>query len=371
MTASQSPSPLLILSRAAPGVIGGLAAYQRHLADALRQRGLAETTFLGPEIPRHPRWPTLASRPRFHGLLERWIEAICRPEIEAAARGGFRAVHFVGTGWDFIGFAARAAARRSGARFTVWPAVHPWQWGDDRIDLRLYNEADAVFVQSRHEAAHLERLGLAPGRAVLCGLPPMCRADGCGERLRARLELGRRPVALFLGARSEAKGYPTLLRAWPLVLEQCPEAVLLLAGPGKEDEAEAASLLAALAPGSVRDLGIPGEEEKADAYAACDLFCLPSAHESFGIVYTEAWSYGKPVLCGPAPAPREWVRDGETGLHCAQTPESVAGAMLRLLRDPAECRRMGEAGRAFQKSHLTWDGVTASHAAAFGLPASS
>ena len=364
MSLMNPPSRVVLFSRIAPGSVGGLANYQRHLAAELEARGIAETVFFGSELPVNSCWASLDSRPRLLGLLQHWIASTLKPETQAVASPALQAVHFVGTGWDFIGFAAHALARKAGARFTIWPAVHPRQWGDDQIDLRLYNLADTVFCQSQNEAAHLEARGLERGKATLSGLPPMCRPDGRGERLRERLDLGDRPLVFFLGARIEAKGYPFLLDAWQRVLERFPDAVLLLAGPGGE---AFAPRLAALPPGSVRDLGVVDEAEKADAYAACNLFCLPSAHESFGIVYAEAWSYGKPVICGPAPAPREWVRDGETGLHCEQTPGSVAAALERLLGDPVTCRRLGEAGRAFQQEHLTWEQVARLHATAFGL----
>jgi glycosyltransferase involved in cell wall biosynthesis len=357
-------SQILIVSRIAPDSVGGLASYQRHLAAELSARGLAEVTFFGSGISRHPLWGSLASRPRFLPILEGWIELTYHTEIEALAERGFRAVHYVGTGWDFIGFAAHAVARKSGAPFTIWPAVHPRQWGDDYIDLRLYRLANTVFTQTHHEAAHLESRGLPVGNTVRCGLPPMCQPNGCGKRLRGRLALGEKPLVFFLGARGEPKGYPILLKAWKQVLASVPEAVLLLAGPGGE---EYAPLLAELPAGSVYDFGVINEADKADAYAACDLFCLPSAHESFGIVFAEAWSYGKPVICGPAPAPREWISNGETGLHCEQTTEAVTEAILHLLRNPSAAQRMGSAGKHFQQGELTWETVVGLHSAAFGL----
>ena len=275
-----------------------------------------------------------------------------------------RAVHFVGTGWDFVGFAMLRLARRSGARFTVWPAVHPGQWGDDRIDLRLYRQADAVFCQSRHEAAHLTSLGLDPARILVCGLPPMCLPGRSARALRESLAVADRPAVLFLGRRDASKGYPALLEAWRIVLAAVPEAVLLVSGPGGE---EFQPQLDALPPESVRDLGVADEETKALALAACDVFCLPSAQESFGIVYAEAWSYGKPVVCGPAPASREWIEDGVSGLHVGQSPSEIASALTALLRDPARASAMGEAGRQFQQSRLTGETTLASHLRGFGL----
>ncbi len=384
----ESPAlDVLIASRTAPTYAGGLAAYQLGLAEELQKcppgcrvgflhweetrSGMPVTRPLPPgshilekQVAEHRRlWMGLASRPVLHGLLERLIHRAFRPILRDESIPTARIVHFVGTGWDFTGFGLREMARRRGARFTVWPAVHPGQWGDDRIDLRLYASADAVFCQSRHEASQLEALGLDRQKIVLCGLPPMCLPERDGGDLRAQWG-AERPVVLFLGRRDRAKGYPALLEAWRTVLQRHPSALLVLAGPSDPTEKPPEINLP---EGTFVDLGIPDEETKARALAACDVFCLPSAHESFGIVYVEAWSYGKPVVCGTAPAAREWIRDGETGLHTTGHPADIAETLGRLL-DNADLRnRLGEAGRKFQHSALTWEIISRIHLEAFGI----
>jgi len=262
----------------------------------------------------------------------------------------FDAVHFVGTGWDFSGFALLSLARRLRVPFTVWPAVHPGSWGDDKIDVRLYRQADTVFCQTLSEAQHLVQRGVNRERISICGLPPNVASGGEGPALRDRLGIGSRPVVFFMGRRDEGKGYPALLKAWQQVLGGTPDAVLLLAGKGGE---EYAHLLSALPPNSVRDLGVVDDATKADALAACDVFCLPSAHESFGIVYVEAWSYGKPVICGMAPACRELVEDGVTGLHASQDPDDLTAKILRLLENATEAKWMGRNGLRLQQEKFT------------------
>jgi len=118
-------------------------------------------------------------------------------------------------------------------------------------------------------------------------------------------------VVLFVG-QGRGKGYPALLRTWSTVLKGAPDAVL--AWRVQAEASFAGSLR--VSRNTVSEIsGLPNELGKADAFAGCDVFCLPSAHESFGIVYVEAWSYGKPVICGTAPACRELVEPGVTGLH--------------------------------------------------------
>ena len=118
--------------------------------------------------------------------------------------------------------------------------------------------------------------------------------------------------------------------------------------------------------GAYLDLGRADDADKADALAACDVFCMPSAAESFGIVYVEAWSYGKPVVGGPAPAVRELIENDVTGLVVdEQRADAVAAALVRLLTDGQLRSRLGSAGRTLQESRYNWPAVIDVHVRAF------
>ena len=385
---SLAVTKISIASLLSPTSVGGLASYQQRLAEglfatarhdvsllALTEPSLASPTVMNsgrmsiemiPGRDSFESWMpvlrSLASRPHLLPVLRMLIHKLLSPAKLAARMQNTQALHFVGTGWDFLGFSLMKAARTAGIRFTIWPAVHPKNWGDDQIDISLYSRADGIFCQSDHERRHLEKLGVPVAKLLRCGLPPMCKTNGNGEQLRQSLDIAQRPAVLFLGRRDEGKGYPALLEAWPLVLRRCPNAVLLLAGPGDADQQR----LSHIPSVNVRDLGCPDEEQKADAYAACNVFCLPSAHESFGIVYVEAWSYGKPVLCGTAPASRELVEDGVTGVWADQQPQQLASSLLWLLLDPEYSQRLGSAGLEHQRLKFTEERMLDSHLKAWG-----
>lgn len=365
---------ITLASQIAPTYTGGLAEYQRHLAKALLARGYGGYSLS--EYERHPEeglgyealpWPLHVLKqsalgkishsllPRFSTRNPHWAAWIAERRLIVPACSTPSAIHITGTGWDHTGFAMARWARELGIPLTVWPAVHPGQWGDAPIDLALYQRADVVFCQTQGERDHLVQRGLQPEKIRLCGLPPFCLADGDGARLRQQLHIGQRPMVLFLGRRDEGKGYPALVAAWKLVLQGHPEAVLVLAGPGMP-LAEGR-----LPDGSYRDLGMVDERTKADAYAGCDVFCLPSAHESFGIVYVEAWSYGKPVICGAAPASRELVKDEETGLWATQDPAILAGKIDKLLGFPELAKKLGKEGRRMQRERYTDKAMLATH----------
>jgi glycosyltransferase involved in cell wall biosynthesis len=226
----------------------------------------------------------------------------------------------------------------------MWPAIHPGHWGDGPLDARLLTAADIVFAQSHHEAATLRALNVGPEQIRVSPLGPAVGPRGDGVGFRAKHDLVAAPIVLFIGRKQPYKGYDQLLAAFPTVRRDLPEALLVTIGAG-----------ASRASGNgILDLGEVDQQTKADALAACDVFCMPSSGEAFGIVYVEAWSYGKPVIVGPAPAARELVDDGQTGLHADATPDSIAHAITLLLSNPALARRIGEAGRAAQLASYTW-----------------
>lgn len=379
-----------ITSKIGPTYQGGLAGYQRLLIRLLEQqtdcsltifcvntnsdvlpptRGACESLISHLEKSRlgkvsEPVWNRFASRSRTLPLLE----FILRRSWQTPQTAKPNVIHYTGTGWDFFGFAIAELARKCNAPFVITPAIHPRSWGDDRIDLRLYHRADRVICFTDHERRYLEELGIAGNKLSACPIPPTCRPDGDGFGFRNKHSLAHRLCVLYVGRRDEGKGYPALLRAWPLVLRIVPDAVLILAGAPC---AKYQDLERKIPTRNLCDLGIPDEIEKANAIAACDVFCLPSAHESFGIVYVDAWSYGKPVICGTAPACREFIIDAKTGIWANQIPEELSERLVALLENGDLREKLGQAGRLEQLRRFNFDVFLRTHLSALGLSTDS
>lgn len=298
----------------------------------------------------HPRTQRLAI------ILFSWAYG---PALARAVPHDTRVIHWVGSGWELLGFAALRLARRRNAVFTVLPAVHEGSWGDSALDGRLYAAADRVFALSAPERALLVRLGVDADRIDATGLGPSVGDHGDGVAFRARHDLGDRPIVLFIGRKERYKGYHALCEAMERVRRRCPGAVLVAIGSPDEDPGPR------LPADALLDLGAVDDHDKADALAACDVLCLPSAGESFGIVYLEAWQYGKPVIVGPSPASRDLVEHGVTGLHVDQRADELEAALLTLLGDPARARTIGDRGRLLQHERYTWSAACLSHAESF------
>jgi glycosyltransferase involved in cell wall biosynthesis len=103
------------------------------------------------------------------------------------------------------------------------------------------------------------------------------------------------------------------------------------------------------------DLGYVSEEEKRDAFDACDLFVMPSRYDSFGIVYLEAWKCGKPVIGAKVGAIPEVIEGGKDGLLVEfGDVEQLSSAILYLLNHLDVCKEMGEAGRRKVMDKFNW-----------------
>jgi glycosyltransferase involved in cell wall biosynthesis len=145
-----------------------------------------------------------------------------------------------------------------------------------------------------------------------------------------------------------------LLAAMPRVWQERPDARFAFLGPRTP---ETRKLFSRLNDARVMEKDRVPEAEKQSALAQCAVFCLPSRQESFGSVFTEAWTFGKPVVGGNIPAIAELIDAGVNGSLVGEEPEELAQALLALLQDPAQARRFGEAGRRKVAEKYSWDAV--------------
>ncbi|WP_240140000.1 glycosyltransferase family 4 protein [Streptomyces sp. MUM 178J] len=151
----------------------------------------------------------------------------------------------------------------------------------------------------------------------------------------------------FIGRIDEPrKGLPVLMKALPRILEACPQARLLVAGRGDEEEA------VATLPREMRErvefLGMVSDEDKARLLRSVDVYVAPNTGgESFGIILVEAMSAGAPVLAADLDAFAQVLDQGAAGeLFANEDADALADAAVALLRDPvrrAELRKRGSA----------------------------
>ena len=145
-----------------------------------------------------------------------------------------------------------------------------------------------------------------------------------------------------------------LLRAFEALREQIP-ATLTLAGASSE---EVAHMM--LDDRGVHALGKVSEQRKLAELAAADVLCAPSLHgESFGMVLTEAFAAGTPVLASDIPGYRDVLRDGLDGLLIpAGDALTLAESLRRLALDQGLRTRMAASARE-RAERFAWPHVAA------------
>ena len=168
-----------------------------------------------------------------------------------------------------------------------------------------------------------------------------------------RLADGRLRI-VFVGQAVERKGLPVVLRAFEALREHIPTDLTVI-GPREE---ELTPMM--LDTSQVRMLGRIDDEAKHKEIAKADVLVAPSLRgESFGLVLTEAFTAGTPVVASNIPGYRDVLRDGVDGLL---VPPGDAQALAEVLRDLYEVpgRREAMARAAAQGvERFAWPRVAA------------
>jgi glycosyltransferase involved in cell wall biosynthesis len=113
----------------------------------------------------------------------------------------------------------------------------------------------------------------------------------------------------------------------------------------------------------VRFLGYVPNEELPSYYRRSDIFVLPSATESFGLVFAEAMSCGLPIAASNVGGIPETVRDGIDGLLCPPDDPAALRQNIVQLMSSAEAREdISNSQRQRILEHYPWQHIAARYA---------
>jgi len=216
------------------------------------------------------------------------------------------------------------------------------------IAFNTEEERAMVWRRFRNERVPSEIMGVG------VELPEGISAD----RFRRRHGL-EGPLFLYVGRVVESKGAGELFDFWARWRgERAPGG-----GPGPRATLVVAGHAEMQIPkcDDVRYLGRISDEEKFDAYAACEALVIPSPLESLSLVTLEAWAMGKPNVC-PA---RSRILAGMThraGGGLSYHSYAEFAEILTLLLERPELRdSLGARGREFVARTYTWPRIVASY----------
>jgi phosphatidylinositol alpha-mannosyltransferase len=157
---------------------------------------------------------------------------------------------------------------------------------------------------------------------------------------------------VFVGQSVERKGLPLLMRSFEALREHIPTELTVI-GPTLD---ELAPMM--LDPEGVRVLGKVDDQRKYEELQRADVLCAPSLRgESFGMVLTEAFAAGTPVVASDIAGYRDVVRDGVDGVLVPPAdPQALAEALRDLWEEPQRRAEMARAA-AHDVERFAWPHV--------------
>lgn len=204
---------------------------------------------------------------------------------------------------------------------------------------------------------------LAPDRisVIYNGIKGLTPDPKAAARLRTELGIpSGAPVMGSIARFDSIKNHPMLLRAFRQVLENHPEARLLLVGDGEERP-----VIEAL----IKELAIsehvilPGYlPEPSTWLEAMDVFLLSSFSEGTSMTLLEAMSLGKPCVVTDVGGNPEIVIDGETGsVTPSDDSDAFAHAIDQLINSPANLESMCAHSRERFHAHFSREMMQAAY----------
>lgn len=264
-----------------------------------------------------------------------------------------------------------AALRRAGAARIValthghevwWSSVFPFSLAMRRIgsttDALTYlgEFTRRAISQSLSTSAIASMVKIAPG------IDSEHFSPVDSGRLKESLALRDKRVIVSVGRLVHRKGQDQLIEAMSAIIEEVPQAHLLLIGEGPYRKK-----LEKL----VRDYGLVDRvsfigriqyEELPRYICIGEVFAMPSRSrfrglevEGLGIVYLEASACGLPVIAGSSGGAPDAVVEGVTGVVVnGLDSAAIAVAAIEMLKNPEKSAAMGRSGREWIVNNWSW-----------------
>ena len=211
----------------------------------------------------------------------------------------------------------------------------------------------------RDEVAHIFELPEDKITVIPNGIEyDLFRSDTDTERVRRQFVEPDSRMIFFVGRLVYEKGVQTVIEAMPSVLEEFPDLRFLVAGTGPHVRALQVMIDEFGLSDKIKLLGFVDPHKLPMFYKCADITVVPSIYEPFGMVVLEAMVAGCPVIVADTGGLKEIVVHEETGL-CFKpgNPKSLAGAMIRVLRDEGLAQRLTSDAQKFITEKYNWERI--------------
>jgi glycosyltransferase involved in cell wall biosynthesis len=227
----------------------------------------------------------------------------------------------------------------------------------------LLPAADHVFVQSEQMRQDIVAQGIAADKmtAIPMGIDASLAGAADLSKQRSRMPPGI-PCLLYLGTLDKVRRMDFLIRVFALVLESVPAARLYIVGGGVhpseekilEDEAARLGVSASVVfVGRLAQAEALRYVQEADVCAS-PFYPTPILRSASPTKLVEYMAMGKAVVANDQPEQKR-VIEASGGGYCVPYEEhAFAGAVVKLMQDPAGAELMGRRGRSFVLEHRSY-----------------
>jgi glycosyltransferase involved in cell wall biosynthesis len=167
----------------------------------------------------------------------------------------------------------------------------------------------------------------------------------------------QRQDVLFLANLEVRKGIHVALDAFVQLAPRLPAARMLIGGEGPELEAVSRRVRSSPALDRVELLGRVERDVVIATMQSCDVYCLPSYGEPFGMTALEAMACAKPVVATDAGGLRHLVPDEGGRKAPPGDAHALAAALREVLADRALRQAMGDHNRRVVEERYAWPRV--------------
>jgi glycosyltransferase involved in cell wall biosynthesis len=186
-----------------------------------------------------------------------------------------------------------------------------------------------------------------------------------GDQKNSRTLLGlpsHAKLILFAGSFHHHHDLEILIKSFSLVLKQYPETYLILLGTGAQFETIQRKIEELRLNSHVVLPGVRPYEEMSIWHRAADIAILPltakKIEQQNGCFSLKLWEYmasGLPVIATDfSHTSSAKLLDDKVVIVPPEETDTMATAILRLLREPSLCRQLSAAGRSYVLEHRTW-----------------
>jgi glycosyltransferase involved in cell wall biosynthesis len=318
---------VLLLCTDAYGGHGGIALYNRDLAEALAARDDVDEVIVVPRVIRSE-VRGVPAKVTFHA------DAAKGPlqYLRAIARARAAKPDLVICGHMNLLPVACSIARRP---LLMVYGIEVWKPVPNPLANRLLHRASAVVSISEITRDRLLAWSKYRSRTYL--LPNAIHTENYGIRekradLVARYRLEGKRVLLTVGRLAREEQYKGFDEVLEILGDLPPDVVYMIAGGGNDAVRLQQKAVQCGVADRVIFTRLFAEEDKCDLYGLADVYIMPSRGEGFGYVFLEALASGVPAIGSKHDGGREALLDGDLGLLVdPANPAEIVTAVRELL----------------------------------------